>query len=366
MSCINPLPFRIKTLLGNFQNINVPCGHCLNCLIKKQSQIEFLAKKELRYNYQSGKSASFVTLTYDDNHIPYNENGFITLYRQDVKNFIKNMRRQIEYHGYDIKFKYLYCGEYGDGSHSSSVSGVSTCRPHYHIVFIGLSPEQAKAFTKKLWKNGLCDIGPLSAGGIRYLCKYMTKSSPDRDVKAFRKLCNVQNPFFYHSIGIGKEWIDDNLQKIVDDGFTFNVNGKVDLLPRYVMRYVSAHTGVNYLPYVKKFLLDSSDYQTHKDNYNEYKYEKDYLSYRYKVAALRSQGKPIDDFTMSKKWCHPYSSKDRSYKDLANLAYNSIIRIVDINQKNHKIPRDKVSNYDGSINWQKYFDICYVRENVPF
>lgn len=366
MSCISPISLRIKTLTGNIKGVEVPCGHCLNCMVKKQSAIEFLAKKELLSNYQKGKSASFVTLTYDDNHIPINENGFTTLYRKDVQNFIKNMRRQIEYHKQNIEFKYLYCGEYGDGSHSNSRSGVSTCRPHYHVVFIGLSPEQVRYYTKKLWRFGLCDIGPLSAGGIRYLCKYMTKAIPDKDVKALRKLCNVQNPFFYHSIGMAKDWIDKHLWDIVEHDFTFNLNGKIQLFPQYILRYVSVHTGVNYIPYIKKFIQNDVDYKLHKDtDYYSYKYEKDFLSYKYKVASLRSQNKPINDFTLQKKWCKPVHTHDRKLSDLAVQAYNSQIRIVS-KEKNHKIPRSAVCDIYGNINWQKYFDICFVRENVPF
>ena len=195
LSCINPIIIRTRGR-GIKKNYQVPCGHCLNCLIKKESQIEFLAKKELLYNYLDGKSASFVTLTYDDNHIPYNDYGFITLNRAHLQKFIKNMRRQIEYYKTNESFKYMYCGEYGDGSHSTSKTGVSTHRPHYHIVFIGLSPEAVKRYTRKLWKFGLCDVGPLAQGGIRYLCKYMTKACPDKDVKEFRK----SDSYFLQSI----------------------------------------------------------------------------------------------------------------------------------------------------------------------
>ena len=70
MSCINPMEMKIKSQYKGIQTIKVDCRHCLNCLVKRQSQIEFLAKKELLSVYQSGRSASFVTLTYDDNHIP--------------------------------------------------------------------------------------------------------------------------------------------------------------------------------------------------------------------------------------------------------------------------------------------------------
>ena len=89
-------------------------------MIKRQQQIEFLCKKELNTVYRSGRSAAFVTLTYDDNHIPFNENGFITLKSKDVQDFI----RKICADRWNIIKKLfrssIYCGEYGDGSHSTS------------------------------------------------------------------------------------------------------------------------------------------------------------------------------------------------------------------------------------------------------
>ena len=113
MSCINPLQLSVISD-GRKKNIEVSCGHCLNCMIKKESQIEFLAKRELVDNYRKGLSAAFCTLTYDDNHIPFNENGFVTLRRKDVQNFLKNMRRQMEYYKVERKFKVLYCGNVGE------------------------------------------------------------------------------------------------------------------------------------------------------------------------------------------------------------------------------------------------------------
>lgn len=323
MSCINPLGMKVKTKFGYTKNIEVPCGHCLNCMIKKQSAIEFLAKKELLENYKKGKSASFVTLTYDDNHLPYNENGFLTLRRKDVQDFLKRMRRNMEYHNRKHSFKVLYCGEYGDGSHSTSKSGVSTCRPHYHLVFIGLSPEQIKYYTKKLWRNGLCDIGPLGAGGIRYLCKYMTKAIPDKDVKAIREAANVQNPFFYHSVGLAKEWIDKHLDTIVENNFCFNLNGKVQVYPKYICQYVSMHTGTSYKNSIQSFLARNVMPIAHAQGktLKDFNIDNSYISYKYKVAALRSQNKPINDITLSKKWVKPRSFHDRNtYKNISNLA----------------------------------------------
>ena len=311
MSCIQPQERKVKTHWNGYKTIKIDCRHCLNCLVKRTAQIEFLAKRELVDNYMYGKSAAFVTLTYDDDHLPKTEYGFTTLRRDHVQKFIKNIRRQMDYYNSVIPFKYLYCGEYGDGSHATKDG--STSRSHYHIIFIGLSPDQVKLFTRKLWKYGLCDIGPLSAGGLRYICKYMTKASPNKDVKRIREVAGVQNPFFYHSIGIGKEWINRNLDKIVKDEFTFNLAGQKQLLPGNVINYVAYHTGVNPRPYIQKYLKNNVLNKAHgaKLPYSTYDFEKSYIKEQYLMAALRSQGKPLDDITHSKHWAKPWHELDR-------------------------------------------------------
>ena len=314
---------QIINSFGKRQTIKTDCRHCLNCMIKRTAEIEFLTNKELNYVYRSGRSASFVTLTYDDNNLPYNDNGFLTLRRDHIRNWFKNIRRQMEYYDEKIPFKVLYCGEYGDGSHSSSRSGASTHRPHYHVIFLGLGPDQVKKYTKKLWKNGLCDIGPLSAGGVRYLCKYMTKSMPDKNIKELRKIAGVEDPFFFHSIGLGKQWILDNLDKIVDDEFTFNIAGKIQLFPKYIIKYVSAKTGVNPKPYINKFLQKNvlNIVKAKGISYSQYDFETSYVKYIQLVHSLRSKGKPVDDITLSKHWVKPYHQIDRVY--ISNLAQNA-------------------------------------------
>lgn len=372
MSCINPIEMIVQTKYKGRQLIKTDCRHCLPCMIKRQQQIEFLCKKELNTVYRSGRSAAFVTLTYDDAHLPINDNGFVTLRRKDVQDFMKNMRRQMEYHKKKIPFKYIYCGEYGDGSHSTTKTGVSTHRPHYHLVFLGLSTAQIRKYTRKCWKHGICDIGELSAGGIRYLCKYMTKSCPDKDVKAFRQLCNVENPFFYHSVGIGKHWIHENLNKIVEDGFTFNIAGKKQLFPKYIMEYVSMKTGTSYIPYVRKFMQEEQLPKAHGQGitYSQYDFERSYVQHKMLVQNLRSQNKPINDVTLNKAYCKPVHQWDRKpYVDgLAENAhilgnYSNLYEVP----KRGKISRKSVCDpFSNSIDWDKYLNVCKELEQVPF
>ena len=37
----------------------------------------------------------------------------------------------------------------------------------------------------------------------------MQKALPEPAIRDLRKDLDVENPFFYHSIGLGKEWIDE-------------------------------------------------------------------------------------------------------------------------------------------------------------
>lgn len=312
MSCISPLTLRVDN-----KNILVSCNHCINCLIAKQSALEFLCKKELLEVYKSGQGASFVTLTYNDSNVPLNSNGHFTLRKSHLQKFMKRIRRNMEYYGDHRKFKYIACGEYGD----------FFGRCHFHICYLGLSDSDMIKYSRKCWKYGLVDVGCLSAGGIRYVLNYMQKSSKDSNVKILRDSEDVESPFLIHSVGLGKKWILSHYDDIVESRFTFNNNGKINLFPKYVMRAVSCLTGVDYRPYVTDFLIHSDDYNYTVANsldYSSYMNEKSYISYRYKVDSLRSKNMPITDKTLNKAYIRPKTKRinyvDEYVDSLSTLA----------------------------------------------
>lgn len=333
MNCIHPVNIVSKNSLPTLKRLfrhgkidtpsmEVPCGKCINCLIAKQSSLTFLANRELIDVYRKGGCASFVTMTYDDNHLPINECGKVTLRKRDVQLWLKNLRRNMEYHNDHTKFKYILCGEYGD----------SFGRPHYHIVLLGLSDSKARFYTRKLWRHGLCDIGVLTAGGIRYVCKYLTKQHPTKEVKELREKYNVENPFLTHSIGIGKDWVARNVQKIADDDFQFVVNGKKRFYPKWIMQYVSLRTSKDYRPIVKRYFMDKVYRESHKNGFgcDIVSYEEDYtyLTYMNNVQALRSKGIPVkDELGFARRYYKPYHHADRSYmRGLVDLAlYGDVV-----------------------------------------
>ena len=247
MSCVKPYIIQLK----NNEIAKTDCGRCMQCRIKKQSELKFLAERELLNYYQNGQGASFVTLTYNDDNIPFvhlptgnyyrgllnmcstRNEVYFTLCRKDISDFLKRVRRNMDYHKCKIDFKVLYCGEFGG----------QTDRPHAHIIFLGLSDVLAKTFTSKCWKFGLCDVGPLSAGGIDYVTKYYLKSETyDPRIKALFHHCKVETPFVYHSVNLGKKWLFENAEKLSDKHFSFYCRGKQQLLPKYVRDFISNYS----------------------------------------------------------------------------------------------------------------------------
>ena len=112
MICIKPL-----TLEGRGE---VGCGQCRNCRINRRR--EWVGRMILEA--KEHLFSSFVTLTYDDEHMP--KDG--SLCKKHLQQFIRRLRKAL----YPRKIRYYAVGEYGDKS----------WRPHYHLIVFGLSPDE--------------------------------------------------------------------------------------------------------------------------------------------------------------------------------------------------------------------------------
>lgn len=105
-----------RTVKGTAFSYEYPCGQCMPCRITKRQSWTFRILAEmLEWPY-----VYFVTLTYDDVHLP--EWG--SLCSRDLTLFFKRLRKR------GFVFRYFAVGEYGD----------RTYRPHYHVVFYSESP----------------------------------------------------------------------------------------------------------------------------------------------------------------------------------------------------------------------------------
>lgn len=98
----------------------------------------------------------FVTLTYDNVHLP--SNG--SLIPRDVTLWLKRFRKVTE----PVTFRYFLVGEYGDRSF----------RPHYHLAMFGID-RGYEDLAVKTWGKGHVMFGDLTPQSASYIAGYVTK-----------------------------------------------------------------------------------------------------------------------------------------------------------------------------------------------
>jgi len=144
--------------------LQVPCGQCIGCRLERSRQwaIRCVHEKQLH------EDNSFITLTYNDDHLP--DGG--TLVRKHFVDFMKRLRRKVG------PVRVFYCGEYGD----------ETLRPHYHACLFGYRPPDPELFSMKneiplytspslreRWGMGHATFGELNFETAAYCARYVTK-----------------------------------------------------------------------------------------------------------------------------------------------------------------------------------------------
>ena len=161
-----------------------PCGMCINCRLRRSQDWAIRMVHEAK----SHPTASFVTLTYDDAHLPKNNQ----LDYSHVQLFIKKLRKQLD----QQRITFYRVGEYGG----------MTKRPHYHLLIFNYDFRDIRTyksqpnhvtktptsgdhiyykstFADALWGHGFVDIGYVDYPTAQYVAKYVTKKqvTPDLD-----------------------------------------------------------------------------------------------------------------------------------------------------------------------------------------
>jgi len=203
MQCFSPITLRTDE---GFKT--VPCGKCAACLSNKRSWWIFRLRMELRYSI----SAYFVTLTYDEDHLP--EKGVNV---QDIQLFLKRLR-----HNSKEKIRYFLVSEYG----------TNTKRPHYHAIIFNLDADKVFASEKILsaWQNGNVMLGTVTPESIAYVCKYVI--NPKLDVPEGK---NSTFALMSRRPGIGYKYLEDATKWHIDGQrfYTMSEDGIRGSLPRY-------------------------------------------------------------------------------------------------------------------------------------
>ncbi|MEM2002561.1 MAG: hypothetical protein QXT77_07960, partial [Candidatus Methanomethylicaceae archaeon] len=149
--------------------VELPCGKCTGCRADQALMWSIRAYHESTLHDQN----SFITLTYDDDHLP--KDGLID--KKHLQDFFKRLRRDLP----PGSVRYIACGEYGD----------QTRRPHYHAILFGLDFLHDKItinedlYTsptlEKFWGQGHVSIAPVTMASICYVCGYVMKKINDAD-----------------------------------------------------------------------------------------------------------------------------------------------------------------------------------------
>lgn len=185
------------------------------------------------YELDNWDSASFITLTYDNEHLPED----FSLHPEHLTQFWKNVRQAIP----GRKIKYYACGEYGEKVDSLR-PWIKHGRPHMHAIVYGLdsyndddrdlvyrcwSKCEQFMFDKNRKQNGML---PVCREDIAYTCGYVQKKLNGElgsEIYGDRKA-----PFSRVSHGIGLDFALKNQERLINNGFTY-LNGKKIAVPRY-------------------------------------------------------------------------------------------------------------------------------------
>lgn len=181
---------------------------------------------------------SFVTLTYDEEHLPP-DGG---LRYRDFQLFMKRVRKRFP------GTRFYMCGEYGD-LHK---------RPHYHAALFGLAFDDQVAIGRSaagsviyrsdllssLWLDGHSSVGELTRESAAYIARYVIKklSGPPAQTAYSRvdadtgEVFQVMPEFTRMSLrpGIAARWVERYHADVYPTD-RINTNGRLRKPPRYYL-----------------------------------------------------------------------------------------------------------------------------------
>lgn len=220
--------------------VEIPCGKCIECRFAYAREWANRCMLEMK-NY---KDNEFITLTYDDKHLPTKsgvdlETGELTtigyLKDTDLTKFMKDLRRYYKYHFNHEGIRFYACGEYGD-LHK---------RPHFHLIVFNLPVQDKKfAFTnkkgnvnyhseiiQKIWGKGLTSLAEVNWNTCAYTARYIVKKQKGKGSAEWYAKRGLTSEFVRMSRrpGIAHQYYEENKKEIykTDEMFLKERNGEV-------------------------------------------------------------------------------------------------------------------------------------------
>jgi len=191
----------------------VACGQCIGCKLDRARAWGLRIMHECSLHERN----AFVTLTYDDAHVP--RDG--SLNKKHFQDFMKRLRAR-----HNGRISYFHCGEYGE----------ENGRPHYHAILFGIDfPDRQhfntngrgdrvyiSSFLSSVWGFGNSIIGNVTLESASYCARYcLKKVTGDRADDHYKRVLEdgeivwLQPEYATMSVApaIGKLWFE----KFADD-----------------------------------------------------------------------------------------------------------------------------------------------------
>lgn len=198
------------------------CGKCGAC----RANIRTDWTLRLHYEAMSSKNTYFITLTYNDDNLPMNEYGEMTLEPDDLQKFWKRLRKHEAKHQGKSHIRHYSIGEYG----------TRFKRPHYHALIFNISLHSLKSIREK-WGLGHIRIDPTNPARIHYVTKYHILKNNHASETVHREFTHMST-----KPGIGSNYIDLNGKYHRENLITYVMKDNYKLrLPRFYKDRIFNH-----------------------------------------------------------------------------------------------------------------------------
>lgn len=223
----------------DMRQVLLPCSRCVGCRLEYARQWAVRCMHEKQMHDEN----CYVTLTYDDVHLPFRS----SLCYRDFQLFMKRVRAS------NARVRFFVAGEYGD----------KDWRPHFHALLFGLDfPDRyywstnangdklyRSATLERLWPLGFSTVGGVSFQSAAYVARYvMKKVTGDAADKHYERVdpdtgevYSLVPEFVHMSLkpGIGASWIRRFGADVYPKGKVV-VNGVEAVPPRYYDKVFAA------------------------------------------------------------------------------------------------------------------------------
>lgn len=205
--------------------VTLPCGQCIGCRLERSRQWAIRCTHEASLHERN----CFITLTYDDAHLPPDHSLNVKHYQD----FMKRLRFRF---GEGIRF--FHCGEYGE----------QFGRPHYHACLFNFDFEDKKLWKEvrgnklytsealqELWPQGFSTIGDVTFESAAYVARYITKKITGEKAEAHYNGRKPEYTTMSRRPGIAKGWFDKYTSDVYPSDFVV-LRGKKMRPPKFYDR----------------------------------------------------------------------------------------------------------------------------------